>query len=282
MRVVLYSALALLVMAPAPLRAQSSAPRENPYDVIGKIFQPLWGVLLAESKATNHAATFTLEMSEVGGRLPKEMQGATLQAAVQFPDKVKLAAPVLGETFTVCRNGNQVWATPGQKVEYLLSKFKVVPKKNVKLNTPIFLPITPQQAIFLPALFSVVRPDVAEVESLNGEECRVLTAGLMSELARATKAEDFQARAWVAAGHKIRRVEVKRRDFSTVVDIRAMTFSPSLPASTWEPAETSDIYRTTPEMLEGLLYIVMNSLKTDAQDAPWLSPEGKPTTSAAK
>jgi len=271
MRAVLFSALGCLVMASAPLLAQTSAPRGNPYEVIGKIFQPFWGVLLAESNGANHAATLTLEMSEVSGRLPKEMKGATLQAAVQFPDKVKLAAPVLGETFTVCRNGNQVWATPGQKVEYLLSKFKVAPKKNVKLNTPIFLPITPQQAIFLPALFSVVRSDVAEVESLNGEECRVLTAGLMPELARATKAEDFQARAWVAAGHTLRRVEVKRRDFSTVVDIKDLSFSPTLPASTWEPAETSDIYRTTPEMLEGLLYIVMNSLKTDAHDAPWLS-----------
>jgi hypothetical protein len=255
-----------------PLRAQQPAPRENPYDVIAKIFQPLWGVLLAESNGDNRAATITLEMTEVSGRLPKEMKGATLQAAVQFPDKVKLIAPVLGETFTVCRNGDQVWATPGGKVEYLISQFRVVPKKVTKLKTPIFLPITPQQAIFLPALFSVSRADVAEVEDLNGESCRVLTAGLMPELARATKAEDFQTRVWVASGHKIRRVEVKRRDFSTTVDVREMVFSPTLPASTWEPpAGITDIFRTSPEMLEGLLYIVMNSLKTGATDTPWIS-----------
>ena len=49
-------------------------------------------------------------------------------------------------------------------------------------------------------------------------------------------------------------------------------FSPTLPASTWEPpAGSTDIYRTTPEMLEGLLYIVMNSLKADAQGRPWVS-----------
>ena len=264
--------LAVLIAAVSPLRAQQSAPRENPYDVIAKIFQPLWGVLLAESNGENRAASITLEMSEVGGRLPKEMQGATLQAAVQFPDKVKLVAPVLGETFTVCRNGDQVWATPGGKVEYLVSQFKIVPRKGTKLKTPIFLPITPQQAIFLPALFSVNRADVAEVEDLNGESCRLLTASLMPELARATKAEDFQTRVWVAPGHNIRRVEVKRRDFSTVVDVREMTFSPALPASTWEPpAGDTDIFRTTPDMLEGLLYAVMNSLKTGAQDTPWIS-----------
>ena len=264
--------LTLMFLLTTRVGAQQPAPRENPYDVIAKIFQPLLGVLLTESNGANRAASIQLEVANVGGRLPQEMKGATLQAEVQFPDKVKVAAPVLGETFTVCRNGDEVWATPGSKVEYLLSQFQVLPRKGPKLKTPIALPITPQQAIFLPALFSVSRPDVAEVEELNGESCRLLTAGLMPELAKATKAEDFQARVWVAAGHKIKRLEVKRRDFSMVVDVRELMFSPTLPASTWEPpAGSTDIYRTTPEMLEGLLYIVMNSLKADAQGRPWVS-----------
>ncbi len=253
-----------------PALAQNPPPRENPYDLIGKIFQPLWGVLLAESNGSNHAVTASLEVSDVSGQLPENMKGATLLANVQFPDKVKLQAPVLGETFTVCRNGNEVWVTPGSKVKFLISNFRVVPKKTARLNTPISLPITPQQAIFLPALFSVSHPDVAEVQPLNGEDCRVLTVGLMPELARSTKAEDFQARIWVAAGYTPRRVEVRRKDFSTAVDIRSLTFDTALPPSTWQPAETdTDVYRTTPEMLEGLIYIVMNSLKTNATDTPW-------------
>lgn len=262
-----------LLAAPfAPLRAENAPPRENPYDVISKIFQPLCGVLLTESNGANHAATITLQMTEATGRLPQAMNGAELRAHVEFPDKVKLEAPVMGEQFTVCRNGNKVWATPGEKVKFLLSQFQVVPKKNVRLNTPIFLPVTPQQAIFLPALFSVARADVAEVETLNGEDCRVLTAMLMPELAKATKAEDFSTRVWVAAGHVPRRVEVKRKDFSTIVDIRELKYSATLPVSTWEPpAGDADVYYTTPDMLEGLLYIVMNSLKTGAQDAPWVS-----------
>lgn len=256
-----------------PAAAEPAAPpRENPYDVIGKIFQPFWGVLLAESNGTNRAATLTLEMSGAEGRLPKEMQGAVLKAAVQFPDKVRLEAPVMGETFIVCRDGDKVWAVPGKKAEFLLSQFKVKPRQGLDLSTPIFLPITPAQAIFLPALFSVKRADVAEVEELNGEECRVLSAGLMPELARATGAEDFQARAWVAPGHMLRRVEVAREDFKAVVDLREVAFSKTLPPSTWDPpADATDVYRTTPAMLEGLLYIVMNSLKTAEGDTPWLS-----------
>ncbi len=260
----------LLSLAPLA-QAQEAPPRDNPYDVIAKIFQPIWGVLLAETKSPNRAATLTLEMTDVTGRLPGAMKGAALKAAVQFPDKVRLEAPVMGEQFTVCRNGNEVWATPGKKVEFLVSQFQVKPKKNVKLTTPIFLPITAQQAIFLPALFAISRPDVAEVETVGGEDCRVLTAGLMPELARATKAEDFQGRVWVAAGYVPRRMEITRQDFTAVVDIKDLRFVPSLPASTWEPpAGVTDVYRTTPEMLEGLLFVVMNSLKTTEADAPWL------------
>lgn len=272
MRAAMFRATLLFLLVALPLHAQQGPPRDNPYDVIGKIFQPLWGVLLAETKSANRAATLTIEMTEVSGRLPAAMKGATLKAAVQFPDKVRVEAPVLGEQFTVCRNGNEVWATPGSKVEFLVSQFKWKPPKNHRMDTPIFLPVTAQQAIFLPALFSVARSDVAEVESLNGEDCRVLTAGLMPELAKATKAEDFQGRVWVAPGYLARRVEVSRKDFKAVVDIRDLTFLPSLPAATWQPpAGVTDIYRTTPEMLEGLLYIVMNSLKTSEKDAPWLN-----------
>jgi hypothetical protein len=212
-----------------------------------------------------------LEITDVGGRLPTEMKGAVLQAVVQFPDKVKLTAPMLGEAVTVCRDGDLVWVTPGGKAESLVSQFAITAKKCARLKTPISLPITAQQAMFLPALFSVSRPDVAEVEELNGESCRVLTLSLMPELARSTKTEDFKTRVWVAPGNKIRRLELMRRDFSTVIDVRELAFSPTLPASTWmPPAGSTDVFHTSPEMLEGLLYICMNSLQGESLNSQGL------------
>ena len=66
-------------------------------------------------------------------------------------------------------------------------------------------------------------------------------------------------------------MEITRRDFTTSVDIRDLSNVPALPASTWQPpAGTTDIYHTTPEFLEGLLFVVMNSLKTKDGDSPWL------------
>jgi hypothetical protein len=264
-------ALALILAIPAPLmHAQQGPPRDNPYDVIGKVFSPFWSVLLADTKSPNKACTMTIEMAEVSGRLPKQMAGASLQAAVQFPDKVKLQAPVLGEEITVCRNGDNVWAYPGAKVEFLLKRFKGKPPPTKK-KTPIYLPITPQQAIFLPALFTVARADVAEVETFNGEECRVISAGLMPELARAAKAEGFRARMWVAPGYVPRRMEITQPDFVAVADIKNLKFSVSLPASTWQPPTgVTDIYWTDSDMLDSVLFVVMNSLKMKEGDAPWL------------
>ncbi len=266
------SSLAPLLAVAMPLaHAQQAPPRDNPYDVIGKVFSPFWSVLLADTKSPNKACTMTIEMVEVSGRLPKQMTGATLQAAVQFPDKVKLQAPVLGEEITVCRNGDKVWAYPGAKVEFLLKRFKGKPPPTKKKNMPIYLPITPQQAIFLPALFTVARADVAEVQNLNGEECRVITAGLMPELARAAKAEGFRAKMWVAPGYLPRRIELTQPDFVAVTDIKDLKFSPSLPPSTWEPpANVTDIYWTDSDRMDAVLFVVMNSLKMSESDQPWL------------
>jgi outer membrane lipoprotein-sorting protein len=269
-RPVPFLALIWLLVVPQ-LHAQQAPPRDNPYDVIGKVFSPFWSVLLAETKSPNKACTMRIEMVEVSGRLPKQMSGASLQAAVQFPDKVKLQAPVLGEEITVCRNGDKVWAYPGAKVEFLLKRFKGKPPPTKKKNTPIYLPITPQQAIFLPALFTVTRPDVAEIQNLNGEDCRVISAGLMPELARSAKAEGFRAKMWVAPGYVPRRIEITQPDFVAVTEIRDLQFSPSLPASTWQPpADVTDIYWTDSDMLDAVLFVVMNSLKMTESDQPWL------------
>ena len=201
-------------------------------------------------------------MTEVTGRLPKEMAGASIKAAVEFPDKVKLTAPVLGENVTVCRNGDQVWATPGAKVEFLLNQFKVKPRPVRKTNTPIYLPITAQQAVFLPAIFTILNADVAEVQELNGENCRVITAALMPQLAKAIKSEGFRAEMWVAPGYLPRRFKIIQPDFTATVEVKDLRFGPSLVPATWTPpAGVTDIYRTDSNHLDAILFVVMNSLE---------------------
>jgi outer membrane lipoprotein-sorting protein len=267
--------LLLLIFVTAAASAQEkpaagAAPSENRYDIISKMFMPFCNVLLAGGQGENKAASFHMVMKEVTGRLPKEFNGATLDAAVQFPNKVKLSAPVLGEQVTVCRNGKDVWAVPGEKMEYLLKQFAgKLPAPTKKNDTPLFLPITAQQAIFLPALF--VFDEGKQFEELNGEQTRVITGGLMPELAKATKGEDFRATVWVAAGCLPRQVKITRRDFTVTVVIEDLKFVPKLPGKTWQPPEgVTNVYHTTPDVLEQLLFVVMNSvnLKTPGATAP--------------
>jgi hypothetical protein len=228
---------------------------------VAKVFSPFFSVLLAGGEGVNKAAEFHMVMTDVTGRLPKEFKGATLDAAVQFPNKVKLSAPVLGEQVTVCRNGQEVWAVPGEKMEYLLRQFAgKLPAPTRKNNTPLFLPITAQQAVFLPALF-VLADDGKRFEEIDGVPTRVISGGLMPELAKATKAEDFKAELWVAAGYIPRQIKVTRRDFTATISIQSLTFAEKLPGRTWQPpAGVTDIYRTTPDVLEQLLFVVMNSV----------------------
>jgi len=245
--------------------AQSSpdsggAPSENRYDIVAKVFMPFFSVLLAGGQSPNQGASFHMVMKDVTGRLPKDFNGATLDAAVQFPNKVKLSAPVLGEQVTVCRDGKDVWATPGAKMEYLLKQFAgKLPAPSKKTDTPIFLPITAQQAVFLPAMFTI--DEGKQYEVLNGEPTRVISGGLMPELAKATKANDFRATMWVAAGYLPRQIKIERSTFTATVVIDDLHFAPKLPGSTWKvPAGVTDVYHTTPEVLEQLLFVVMNSV----------------------
>lgn len=284
-RILLYCSLVLIfsmhhgvaqdATAPATLPAEPSgsvvpsgpAPTDNRYDVLGKMFAPFVNILLTDTKNPNHAALLTIVFEEVSGRLPKQFKGATLSAAVQYPDKVKLTAPILGEQATVCRDGDNIWAVPGEKVQFLLKQFKVDLKPGKVSATPFTMPINAQQAVFLPALFTV---EDGGIQELNGESCRVLEGGLMPEIAKAVKAEDFRAKVWIAAGYLPRRIEIRRKDFVAVIGIKDLRFGPALTKATWQPpADAKDIFRTSAGNLDKILYVVMNSLKSKKGETPW-------------
>ena len=165
----------------------------------------------------------------------------------------------------MARNGSEVWAIPGSKVEFLLQQFPVKPGSLPPGRTPLALPITAQQAVFLPALFAVENARQAEVATLNDTVCRVITASLMPDVAKNVRAEDLQIGLWVAAGYLPKRVEIFRQDFTAVVDITALEFVQAWPLETWQPpVGSADVYRTDANYLEQLIYVIMNSLKNPA------------------
>ncbi len=260
------------------------APSENRYDVLSKMITPMAGVLLAGNQTTDRALTLRATVGQVAGRLPAMLQGASFTAKIQYPGCFRLDAPVLGQNLTVCRYGNKVWAFPGSKVQFLLDQFQHKPRPQETGSLPLQLPFTAQQAVLLPALFQLENTALSNsIASINGTSCRVIEGGLMPEIGKAAKAEDFSAKLWICSDYTPKRIDVRRNDFAISFQIDELTYLPSFPASTWQPPQgTTDIYRCDAAHLEELLYVVMNSLQMTATDKPWLNETPGPVSPFAQ
>lgn len=253
--------------APAPT---PPAPLGNRYDVLSRMITPMAGVLLGGSQSPERAMTLRATVGQVAGRLPRAIQGASFKAQIQYPGRIRVEAPVLGETLTVCRNGNEVWAVPGSKIKFLLEQFKQKPRPQQKNGSPLMLPFTAQQAVLLPALFQLERTN--EVADVGGSSCRVIAGGLMPEIAKAAKAEDFSAKLWICPEYTPKRIDIRRSDFAMSFLIEELTYGAQFPPSAWlPPAGATDVYKCDESQLEQLLYVLMNSLQMSAGDQPWLN-----------
>jgi len=256
--------------APAPTAPVAPPPSENRYDVLSKMITPIAGVLLGGDQSTARALTLRATVDQVAGRLPQVIKGATFTAKIQYPGMVRLEAPVMGQTITVCRNGNQVWAVPGSKVQFLLGQFQHKPRSHAATVAPLQLPFTAQQAVLLPALFQL--DQTAEIAEIGTVPCRVISGGLIREVGKAANAEDFSAKLWISSDYTPKRIDIRRHDFAMSFLIAELSYAPTFPASTWQPPQgATDVYRCDAADLEQLLYVVMNSLQMSDQDKPWLN-----------
>jgi outer membrane lipoprotein-sorting protein len=239
-----------LLLLPLPAKAQ-----ENRYDLLGRMLNPFVNVFAQDSKSPNRAFSFNLKLEQMTD-LPESFVGSQVEVAVEFPDKIRFHAPILGEDVTLCRHGDAVWAYPGSKVDFLL-KTLVAKKKPSKHETkyrlePFSLPVPEKQLVFLPALFQLT--DVGS-EPIDGVNCRVLDVYLMPQLARAVKAQDWGARVWVQADAKPVRISVAKPGWMAVVHFDQVQFAPKLPDSTWEPTpeQSADVLKLDAEGYQHLL-----------------------------
>jgi hypothetical protein len=245
LRLVLIFALALT----------SARAEENRYDLLGRTLLPFLKVFAKSTTNPNRAMSFTLQLEQMTG-LPPELAGSRAEVAVEYPDKLRLHGPVLGEDVTICRKGQELWAFPGSKVEALLTaaaEARKLPKADPKFQLqPFALPIPEKELVFLPALFQV--KDVGS-EPLDGETCRVIDLFLMPELARSVKAQGWAARAWVNSHDQPVRISVAKPGWMIVVRFEHLEFAPKLPESTWEPTseQAGDVLKLDPARYQQLL-----------------------------
>jgi|688.fasta_scaffold479028_1 hypothetical protein len=233
-------ALAALIAAPG-----LSAAGENRYDLLSKLLLPFAHVFTKEAKTPNRALQFTARLERLTD-LPPSLVGSRAEVAVQYPDKFRLRAPVLGEELTICRRGQEVWVWPGAKAAALLNAAAAagkLPKADPKAQfAPFELPVPDKQLALLSMLFQV--KDVG-AESLDGDACRVLDLWLMPELAKSLREKDWAARVWVRGDGLPARLSVARTGWQMAVRFERLEFSKTLPPETWHPTaeQAGDILR---------------------------------------
>jgi hypothetical protein len=229
---------AVLVAAP-----MARAAEENRYDILSKMLLPFLNIVVKTTSNPNRAVQLTATLEQMTN-VPPGLIGAKAELAMEYPDKVRLRGPMLGEDVTICRRGQEVWAFPASKLLPLLeaaAKAKKLPKLDRKARLePFSLPIPERQLVFLPALFQI--KDVG-TESLGGEPCRVLDLFLTPELTKSRKSSGWAARVWARSDHRPARLSVAKPGWSIVVRFQQVDFSPALPESTWQPTpeQASDI-----------------------------------------
>jgi hypothetical protein len=225
----------LRVVLFATFLAPVAQAAENRYDLLGQMLLPFVNVFAKATTNPNRALQMTARLEQMTG-VPPTLIGSKAELALEYPDKVRLRAPVLGEDVTICRRGQEVWAYPASKLQPLIeaaAAAKKLPKLDKKFRlVPFALPIPEKQLVFLPVLFQV---NEIGAEPLDGENCRVLDLFLMPELAKSLKAKDWASRVWARPNAKPARLSVAKGDWNVVVRVEQLEFSPTLPASTWEP-----------------------------------------------
>lgn len=247
-----------LLLVVALFATPSARAAENRYDILGKLLAPFINVLAKNTRNPNRAMALSAKLERLTD-LPTELAGARAELSLQYPDRLRIHGPILGEDLTVCRDRQQVWVTPGAKVQALLD-LATAKKQLAKLDPaarlePFQLPVPEKQLVFLPVLFQVKD---AGGEAVDGEDCRVLDVTLMPDLEKSLKDKGWAARVWVRPNYQPARLALTRPGWVLAVKFENVVFAPSLPDATWQPP-ADDVLTLDAPRFQQLLRAVVKS-----------------------
>lgn len=214
---------------------------ENRYDLFAQTLAPITKVLAAGKQSVGRAlsAEFSVVLSgpgkeNVAGLLSAFLPGGSVQVQVfvQNPDKLLVRIPLGTTTLTLCRNGQEIWATPKELVESWAATtgldLNASPKKQAPLG-PLRLPFQDAQLVFLPALFQI--NDLGEEKGM-----RLLEVALIPEVARGQAQQPV--RLWISSDHKPARLQFQSGSWKADLNIQKLESPEALVPEIWQaPAE---------------------------------------------
>jgi hypothetical protein len=233
---------------------------DNPYDTLGKVLVPLI-TLMGKSPAVNHALTANFVVEESKGFDP-DLAGQHGTVYFEPPERIKIEAPLYGESITLCRRGSRVWAWPGSKLKALLVRPDItprlpVPDRKYQLK-PFALPLSEKQMLFFPALFQA---HSSSPEKVNDAECQVIDAEITPFVAATLGLDGWSGRMWVSPEHTLARLRLQGPDTAITMRMDKMDYGKTLPASTWvaSKAQQEDLVLVPPARYDQLVRAYMGS-----------------------
>ena len=238
--------------AAATLLVPSAPAAEGPiYDVFAKALAPIASSVFGGATGQPGAMVAECTVGEASGRLAAA-RGMKMRLAVQAPDHLRVDIAYNGTVLTACRAGKELWATPAGPMRSLAQAAGIDVEKNTPDdNSPPLIPLAldPQMLVFLPVVFDV--QDLG-MEDIGNTPHRAMKFGLMPELKKSIKAEDFDARAWINEEFQPRRVTVEGTDYSLMVEVDSIRFAPQLPPTAWDPLAGQEVLRLPASALNEL------------------------------
>ncbi len=226
----LVSASPLRAANPLPTAKIPSASADlSPQDVLRRAIEPTVNLFTSEPPGTARALSVRLRLLEATNQ-PPELQGARLHLYCQPPDKLLMQFFALGQTTTISRQGQSVWAAPGSSLAPVLASTQTmrIPRDEQEPLATLRLPV-PLKLFWLFFRFVKVRDGGEAI--LDGQVCRRLEVD-------APEKEDRGkfVRLWVRSDN----FRLVRMDWQGPADhvnlaVEEYNLVPSLPASDFQP-----------------------------------------------
>jgi hypothetical protein len=233
---------AACVLAAGMILPSVHAVEEPVYEAFAKALAPIASAVFGGGADDPGVMVAECTVTDASGKLAAA-QGAKLRLALQAPDRLRADVAYGGQVLTACRAGREMWAAPAGPMRALAAAAGIDTKDTEpdKTSPPLIpLALDPQMLVFLPVVFDV--KDLGR-ENIGETSHRVLQIGLLPELQKAAKAEDFTARAWIGPDYRPRRISVAGADYSLEVELDKLTFAGRLPDTAWEPAEGTEVLK---------------------------------------